>query len=423
MQTGNVDSIERFIKPLIQAMPSESQPTTDDIGPSSSFEEASQRSTCSASVRSQTSVVDHVTLEQERMDRTNDVRERLGPLIQRLRESVKNMQSLESSMRTSTGGDCDRETYHGLRPGQSRQLVHENMEMVKKKMFRLKTMEEELNNSEDRRITLHHYFQQQVSLQATRAKTEKQNGVSDYQHRIAELEEEICILKEKSVLVDDLRVENARLTERTKDVERLAHELELEKSLRRKLELNLFEHQHKMNEQAVNYDSLSCKFEHLSSTIANLTGIMYAQENEIMDTMTLHKRYISNTSSPPEMIEHLENHDNSTLTEPMTSFSWTESSISNDDGSIVDIIDPNNDSKTVDELFVRLDDIESRSTVELMQARIDALNRENAGLRESTSRTLKNYKTCHEEMNKQASMIESLRQKLDCDKSVGGDNS
>jgi len=410
-------------------MPSAFQPATDHIGTSSSFEEGGQRSTRTASVRSRGSAVDHVSLEQERMDRTNDVRERLGPLIQRLRDSVKNMQNLESSIRASTGENCDRETYHGLSPGQSRKLVNQNMEMVKKKMFRLKTMEEELNNSEDRRITLHHYFQQQMSLRATRANTETKKGVSDYQHRIAELEEETRILKEKSVLVDDLRVQNARLTEKTKDVERLEHELELEKSLRRKLELNLFEHQHKMNEQAVNYNSLNSKFEYLSSSIANLTGIVHAQENEIMDTVTLHKRYISNTSSPPKVIgdsetnEHLETNDNSILTEPMTSFSWTESSISNDDVSVVDTIDPNNDSKIVDESFVRLDDIESRSTVELLQAQIDALSRENAGLRESTSKTLKKYKSCNEEMKKQASTIESLREKLDCDTLKGGEKS
>ncbi len=385
----------------------------DGISPSPSFEEAIQRSTRSASIRSRASVVDHITLEQERMDRSNDVRERLGPLIERLKDSVKNIQTLESSMRKSTGGE-------DLSPGQSRKLVNQNMEMVKRKMFRLKTMEEALAASEDRRVALHHHFQQQLSLKATETNTETQIGDSEYQKHITELEEEIRTLKEKSALVDDLRMENARLSEKTKDVERLEHELAFEKSLRRKFESNLFEHQRKMNQQAVNYDNLSCKFEHLTNTIANLTEILQVQETDIIDTMTLHGRYVSNESSPPKTIEHLETNDNSILTEPMTLWSWTESSISNDDGSNFDTIDLNNDSKTIDESLNRLDDSESNSTVQLLQAKIDALNRENAGLRESTSQTLKKYKSCHDELRKQASMIESLRQKVDCDMLKGG---
>ena len=397
-------------------MPSFSQPSGDEIGPNFSFEEERKGSclTPTNNIYLPANAIDHVALEQERLVRTNDVRERLGPLIERLKDSVKNIQVLENSIQISSDGDRDcKMNRKSLSPGSSRKLMNQSMEMVKKKMFRLKIMEEELATSEDRHLSLHNYFQQQSSqLQTTEARNDlpKENLELPYQNHITNLEEEVRLLKEKSVVVDDLRMQNQSLSGRAKYVKQLEHELEVEKSLRRKLELNLVEHQFKMNEQAVKYDCLHCKFETLTSIIAALKENFRAQENEIIDTVALHEMYPINTTSPQKtMIDHSETNGSTTLTEPL-SLSWTESSISNhDDASTLD----NDDSNPAEESRICMEDTTTCfSTAQILRAKIDDLNRENAELRESTSHALNKYKSLHEEMRRQSSMIEDLHQKL-----------
>lgn len=379
---------------------------SDGIGVNSSSEESRKLSSSLQPINDislQENDADHTAIEQERIYRINGVRERLSPLIERLKDSVTNIQTLEKSMRPLAdgsggdgrdGGDCE-----------SRKLMNESMEMVKKKMFRLKIMEEELAVSEDRRVNLHHYFRQQaksVQTTATEAPSVTPTGNCEYQNRIMKTEEEICLLKQKSLLVDDLQVQNARLLEKTNDVKRLENDLEAEKSLRSSLESNLHEHQYNMNRQAVKYDSLEYKFEVLTSTSANLKKGLQAEENSnmnleqnIMDTMSLHRRYLSNSRITPRKIEDLGTNESFTLTEPMTSLSWTESSISNDTSTV----DENDDSDTAEQSPILDEETTSpQCTVEILRAKIESLNRENAELRESKSRILNKYKSLHEEM-------------------------
>jgi hypothetical protein len=154
----------------------------------------------------------------------------------------------------------------------------------------------------------------------------------------------------------------------------------------------------------------------LTSIIANLRKGLQAQENpnlnleqNIMDTMALHRRYLSNSRSPPRKIEDLETNESLTLTEPMTSLSWTESSISNDTSTV-----ENDNSNTAEQSPILNEETTSQYTVEILRAKIESLNRENAELRESKSRVLKKYKSLHEEMIRKSSIIEDLRRNFDC---------
>ena len=128
-----------------------------------------------------------------------------------------------------------------------------------------------------------------------------------------------------------------------------------------------------------------------------------------MDTMALHRRYLSNSRSPPGKIEDLETNESLTLTEPMTSLSWTDSSISNYSSTV-----ENDNSNTAEQSPILNEETTSQYTVEILRAKIESLNRENAELRESKSRVLNKYKSLHEETMLKSSIIEDLGRKLDC---------
>jgi hypothetical protein len=187
-------------------------------------------------------VVDHdATIEQERINRTNDIRERLGPIMERLMSSVTKIQTLEDSLRlgVGSGGDDD---YHNhnhddtsstsskstnyehtiIRPGETRSIVNKSMELVKKKMLRLKNMEDKLEALEDRRIILRRHFQLQdkapMRSQAKSTTDEKSDNLLCQNNRIIELEEEASLMKKKCRLVDDLQARNVQLENDLMDV-------------------------------------------------------------------------------------------------------------------------------------------------------------------------------------------------------------
>ena len=333
-------------------------------GRTSSLEENNMQSPCL------NDAIDHGALEQERIERTNDVRQRLGPLIEKLKDSVKNIQTIENSMRVSKdgGSDCsadDNGKSKVFRSERSQKLIDQSMEMVKKKMFRLKSMEEQLMTFEDRNLYLNKYCQQHLSRQSQEEKTELPTDGSEYQHRIEELEEEVRILKEKAALVDDLRMEKERLLERTKHVEQLEQELMAEKSLRRMLESKL--------------NSFNSKSETSTRICEKSMQTLKVQESEVM--------------SSSGTVESSETHESTALTDPMLSFSWTESSLSTDDASSQDNYDSN-----------AIGDSSSPSTVEILMAKMESLIRENAELRDSKNRTLNKYKSLRKEMKRESTV-------------------
>mmetsp|Transcript_5440 Transcript_5440/g.13671 ORF Transcript_5440/g.13671 Transcript_5440/m.13671 type:complete len:351 (+) Transcript_5440:243-1295(+) len=310
----------------------------------------------------------HATFEEEKRNRTNDVRERLGPLIKKLKDGAMNIQALENSIRPYPDGNNDEtgelneeveknELRHTLSRRNSRRLMHESIEMVKKKMLRLKIMEEDLAALEERRTNLNHHFQQRLQKQNVPTDT------SQYETRILELEEENSLLKGKSVLVDHLRIENTRLMEKTKDIEQLERRLDVEKSLRTELETSLVEHQHQMSQQVFKYNSLERKFNDLKSTIANAMKVLQSQENP----NAMLEQSIKNL---PETIGHFGTNDSFT-TELMT-LSSTESSFTNDVGAV-----ENDDSSAVDKSIFRQEEkIIREPTVEVLISIVDTLNNE-----------------------------------------------
>jgi hypothetical protein len=118
----------------------------------------------------------YIKREQEHFSRTKQTKERLGPIVSRLKASLTKMESLEESMIRLGLHRADRidllsqppsSNYDPLQftllPGNSRELMHGSMERVKRKLLRLKQMEERLVLSEDRRLNLQHQLLQ-VSL-------------------------------------------------------------------------------------------------------------------------------------------------------------------------------------------------------------------------------------------------------------------
>lgn len=334
------------------------------------------------------------------MDRSNNVRERLGPLIEKLKSSVRDIQTLENSIQESSHRQSCGATEEGRErgpstisnDGHSRKLMQESIEMVKRKMFRLKLMEEDLAALDERRVRLNHHLQQNLAAQQAPPPT----NVPEYQVRIAELEEENRILREKSVLVDSLRTENARLAEQAKDVELLERTLDAEKSLRQKLELDVELHHHKMNQQVDKYDGLARKFEVLTRTIANLTRALQSDENSNLTLEQSIMEAMRNLSKGnlPETIGRMGGSD-SVATE-LTTLTWTESSILNEICTV-----ENDDSNVVDESPFHKKDTMSQSTVETLETTIESLNDANAKLCESKSDAIDENKSRIEVMKQQ----------------------
>mmetsp|Transcript_2466 Transcript_2466/g.5222 ORF Transcript_2466/g.5222 Transcript_2466/m.5222 type:complete len:419 (+) Transcript_2466:131-1387(+) len=377
------------------------------------------------------------TFEGERIRRTNDVRERLGPIIVRIKDSVTKIQSLENSMIQLPGGggdehenetnkngggggnsyDCEmkQQEQNGKHPStidcthQSRRRhVNKSMEIVKKKMLRLRNMEEELMALEGRRENLHRHCRQQIAskvavdMVGTQSCLEQQpTGSLEHRNGIAEFEKEIHALKEKSLLVDDLRAQNARLVEKAEHWERSEMELANARKLCHKLETNLQKQKHKCK-------SLEYRVNSLKNTCDGLQKVLRARERrnlglelELMDTRGLLSEYLSNDKNPPKTIEHPGSTSQSfALTDPLT-LSWTESSIT-DETVAVD----NDDSTTSEELslVVPITNAERKgiacdsSLLKNLMAKIEALNRENAELRNINIHAIIDTNPMNEEM-------------------------
>mmetsp|Transcript_11131 Transcript_11131/g.23604 ORF Transcript_11131/g.23604 Transcript_11131/m.23604 type:complete len:434 (-) Transcript_11131:1644-2945(-) len=412
--------------------------SNDSFGVNSSLEEANKRSPPTPFTKNSHLVrsINHATLEEERMHRTNNVRERMGPIIKRLKDSVAKVTKIEDSIRQSSDGadigddhevkDLEQDVRLGsmIRAGKSQQLMSKGMERVKKKMLMLKNMEEELAAMEDRSVNLHHYFQREVVSQVDEAPSSSPSENSENRNRIKELKTEMFLLNEKSEQVDGLLSENARMLEKMGDVERLQNELHRERKLRVLLESNLEEHRCEMKLKAAKYDSLEHKFEVSMSTFEILTKALEIPENcdrgfqqelsETIEAIALHRRYLLKNGNPPKMIEHLKTDESAVLTEPMT-LSWTEDSSLANDLSTIDndcsiITEESTVYKSND--FSKGTSCTNQSTFQILRSKIEALERENAELRENKNHALKCI-SLQEKTVRQSSMIENLQRELD----------
>ncbi|OEU16430.1 hypothetical protein FRACYDRAFT_239023 [Fragilariopsis cylindrus CCMP1102] len=377
-------------------------------------------------------VVDHdAMIDQERKHRTNDIRERLGPIMERFMSSVTKIQTLEDSLRLGVGSDGDDDDHNHnhddtsstsskstnyehtiIRPGGTRSIVNKSMELVKKKMLRLKNMEDTLEALEDRRIILRRHCQAKFTT------TEKSDNLLCQNNRIVELEEEVSVTKKKCRLVDDLQARNVLLENDLMDVR---------EALQEKSRTDLQQQQCRKNDEYMHIksDSLENKVEYLTAstcddlkkenknlpqTIKNqgsqestvvVTAPLSLTESSIIDKLCIVDNNTCSTSSmtdesfslfptPNEMDGTAEQQQqqkhNFSEREDDASSSSSSSSSSNSGGS---------------------------SMIENLTSKIKILDRENAELRESNDNAMHKFKTFQQEITRQSSVIKGLQLKLD----------
>jgi hypothetical protein len=169
---------------------------------------------------------------EDRLARSKDVKERIGPIVHRLKASLETIQKLEDSAaaKTTNASSCSNKVggtkstddsddsndaispSHQFVPGRSRKLMQSSMEMVKRKLLKLKSLEEMLVESDDRREFLEH--------QMVQITTDRHNILNSIlQGRVEELEHDKVALEEKcealtatcDELVDSLRKQEDRV--------------------------------------------------------------------------------------------------------------------------------------------------------------------------------------------------------------------
>ena len=382
-------------------------------------------------------VVDHdATIEQERKHRTNDIRERLGPIMERFMSSVTKIQTLEDSLRLGVGSDGDDDDHNHnhddtsstsskstnyehtiIRPGETRSIVNKSMELVKKKMLRLKNMEDTLEALEDRRIILRRHCQAKFTT------TEKSDNLLCQNNRIVELEEEVSVTKKKCRLVDDLQARNVLLENDLMDVR---------EALQEKSRTDLQQQQCRKNDEYmhIKFDSLEHKVEYLTASTCddlkkenkNLPQTIKnqgSQESTVVVTAPL-----SLTES--SIIDKLCIVDNNTCnTSSMTDESFSLFPTPNEmDGTAEQQQQQQQQQKHNPRDFSeREDDASSSSSsssnsgessmIENLTSKIKILDRENAELRESNDNAMHKFKTFQQEITRQSSVIKGLQLKLD----------
>jgi hypothetical protein len=387
-------------------------------------------------------VVDHnATIEQERIHRTNDIRERLGPIMERLMSSVTKIQTLEDSLRLGVGSDGDDDDHNHnhddtsstsskstnyehtiIRPGETRRIVNKSMELVKKKMLRLKNMEDKLEALEDRRIILRRHCQLQdkapIRSQAKSTTDEKSDNLLYQDNRIIELEEEVSLMKKKCRLVDDLQARNVQLEN---DL------MYVGEALQEKSQTDL---QQQKNDEYMHVkgDSLEHKVECLTASTCddlkkenkNLPQTIKNQKSQESTVVVTTPISLTETS----IIDKLCIVDNDTCnTSSMTDDSFSLFPTPNGMDGTVELQQQHNPR----DFSEREDDASSRSSsnsgeslmIENLTSKIKNLDRENALLRESNDHAIHKFKTFQQEIMRQSSVIKGLQLKLDSNV-VGG---
>ncbi|VEU38489.1 unnamed protein product [Pseudo-nitzschia multistriata] len=349
----------------------------------------------------------HTDFERERKSRTNDVRERFGPMFCRYKASVTKMQKIENSItiHSTVGGDDDDdddinniETALGGQQSRRRK-VNESIEIIKEKMMRLRNMEEELAASEDRRENLHWLCLKQTSLQALgkiqRYSDQIQTSDLDHRHRIAEVGKEKNALNGKSSMVDELLAQNVRLLEKANDAERLEKELANASKLHHRKEMNFQQQQHKLDEKVAECNKLELQMKDLQDSCDRLKKALHTQEErdlnfelelELVDLKGFQNGHLYSGKNSLKPTHDPGTSPSIAATEPLT-LSWTESSITSDR-----IIVDNDDNSTIIEPSLSVpirvmnrESIDSDPFVQNLMAKIEALTRENAELRHAKS--------------------------------------
>jgi len=238
--------------------------------------------------------------------RDNDVRERLGPIIARLKASVATIQALEGSRKiqgveninrksesngkgkgkgTKSNGGKDRDLGRhqplaiiDCNPTQRRQFVHQSMESVREKMLRLKNMEEELATLENRGEHLRH-----MALQTTRRAHDScsnGNANANGNKETSPRNRNETRLSGGGNSISISKTQNAVLPEKTSDAERSEMERDPgnETRLRRKLEITIERQEHELDASRARCHHLEGTVEHLRNTCDTLVRALREQE-------------------------------------------------------------------------------------------------------------------------------------------------
>mmetsp|Transcript_15629 Transcript_15629/g.27145 ORF Transcript_15629/g.27145 Transcript_15629/m.27145 type:complete len:368 (-) Transcript_15629:129-1232(-) len=336
--------------------------------------------------------------DQEKQLRTKDVKERLGPLVDRLKDSISKIDMIEASLDgAEDSSSILSNKIHSVDSNRQRQsrreLMHQSMEMVKIKMLRLKRMEETLTASEDRRHVLQHQVLQ-VSL-------------SEHQ-QIGGFERDASLREEKRRLEDDLDARNSMLLRKTRECQQLQEELKQTKEEKEKLKEALVQRQAKMNEHALKCGGLECQVENLNNLCKELMANLKVQEDrnvcleqELLEVRKFARRDAgSPRGAQPRTIQFQESKESistSCLTESTTE--EEDHMFDNDSNSSMDSSYTtmqagfqnhlNSDGSSCVRLqlghpeIIHEDHQESAPLLQTLMAKFEALNRENAELRGS----------------------------------------
>mmetsp|Transcript_31205 Transcript_31205/g.75432 ORF Transcript_31205/g.75432 Transcript_31205/m.75432 type:complete len:461 (-) Transcript_31205:309-1691(-) len=387
--------------------------------------------------------------------RSKDVKERIGPIVQRLKISLETIQKLEDSLNdkrlctiqedegerpgpdnnssskfpgpTDRNGTLasSRKTSQHFVPGQSRKLMQSSMEMVKRKLMKLKSMEEMLVESEDRRSLLEHQMLQITTTSNTAATTalkvlDDSKEVS-LRRRIGSLQQDIRVLETKCGTVDEVTRERDRLLE------------------------DLAERQRKIQTLSIQCDDLHCHVDRLTVTSTELVDALKRQEDRAVfleEELLESRKYgtipfirsstagSSYSGGPPQTI-----HSDISRESPVSPYLQSEGesgsdgsganghdmdcsslpSISDsDNGTMNDVIDSQLpiSYKPANRQPTAIEDAMNDPQADMIQRllkKVEALDRENAELRESKERIAGKYQASLNELKKRASLIQEIQ--------------
>ena len=387
--------------------------------------------------------------------RSKDVKERIGPIVQRLKISLETIQKLEDSLNdkrlctiqeeeeeeeqgpTNTGSAkfpgpshtngthaSSRKTSQHFMPGQSRKLMQSSMEMVKRKLLKLSSMEEMLVESEDRRSLLEHQMIQ-ITTTPNTAGAAVEKAVDDTKEAslrrlIASLQEDIRVLETKCGTVDEVTQQRDCLLE------------------------DLADRQRKIQALSIHCDDLHCQVERLTVTSTELVDALKRQEDRTVfleEELLECRKYgtipfirsstagSSYSGGPPRTI-----HSDISQESPVSPYLQSEGeSESNGNGvsghdmdcaSLPSISDSDNGTtndvmdsqlpvsyKQANRLPVAIRDEMNDPQADMIQRlmkKVESLDRENTELRESKERIAGKYQASLNELKRQASLIREL---------------
>jgi hypothetical protein len=287
------------------------------------------------------------------MSRTAEVKQRLGPIMNRMKASLAKIQKLEESLNLGAqeqphrGENEDKDetsetkiTTTAYAPGRSRMLLKTSMDMLKKKLYRLQHMEDLLRASEDRRQNLQHLFlQTSLSKSAVdSASTTRRN--QELERQVAALEKDVGVLEEKCATVDELQHKVVSLSDQVRESQELQTEFDRVTAEKDMFELDLVQRQSKLNEQAIKCDDLECQVEQLTTICNDLLKTLEGEERqtvkleqELVEARNWNQRTERKRSRPPRTIQSKDSVDSGS-THP------TESD--NDSSTMESSLGPNN---------------------------------------------------------------------------------